>query len=247
MSELVGVGLPLPDCDIHLRPDGSVEHGAYFDDPVRLHLVLGADVSPEHEQAIIDACHEPADELGPVPVPEADRRSLWVWTLLTRQPIPAIGITLWLRSAKVRLPDVSWLVHHDAQQLCGECARDLGIRAIATNDVLAGQQGQSLQARIIMVGRDHRVLAITHAACHGLLAAVWQEQLATCCLGQEEDGLVGPQIDEFPTIMHHVVGQPHLMQPQDLIAHLVRDGWREHSRERVQRIRRQAARRRRGR
>jgi hypothetical protein len=243
MSEMVGVGLPLADCDIPLRPDGSVEHGGYFDDPVRMQLVLGADVSPWHEQAIMDACQEPADELGPVPVPEADRRALWVWSILTRQPMPAMGITLWLRPGPIQLPEVAWFLPLDVDGWCDGCVSDVAKRALVTHDRLQLDRTKGPSARIILVGRNHRVLGLTSAACHGLLASVWLHQVVDACCGEEQ---LGPQIEQFPAVMHHPVGQPHVMEHLELDRYLVAEGWRESAKQQRERHKRQLGRKRRG-
>ena len=249
------VGQPMPDCDIQLRADGTVVHGGYFLDPVQVHLVLGVDVSPWHEEAIRQACHVHADATEHDKQVSSDtRKRLWVWSLLTKggrprwgdawyQPMPAMGITLWLRPGPIQLPEVAWFLPLDVDGWCDCCVSDVAKRALVTHDRLQLDRTKGLSANIILVGRNHRVLGLTSAACHGLLASVWLHQVVDACCGEEQ---LGPQIEQFPAVMHHPVGQPHVMEHPELDRYLVAEGWRESAKQQRERHKRQLGRRRRG-
>jgi hypothetical protein len=228
----VEVGQPMPDCDIPLRADGTVEHGGYFLDPVQLHLVLGVDVSPWHERAIGQACDPDGSQSRP----------LWVWSLAVRQPVPVMGLSLWLRPGAIPLPDVAWMVPAAAGGLCCGCRADRAKDAMAQHDQLMDDRPAGMWGSIILVGRDHRVLGISQVACHGLLAALWQGQLVEDAAAEGE--LVGPRIDGFPSVMCHPAGQDQLMDAQELDQYLVAKGWREPASRRRLRAKRQRGRRR---
>jgi hypothetical protein len=242
MSEqmMVHVGDVLPECDIRLRPDGTVEQGGYWLDPVRMQLVLGVDVTPWHEEAIRQACQ--AEPSG-----EDQHRILWAWSLITSQPMPVMGVSMWMRPGPIVLPDVAWMVRYDPEGLCPGCVHHTSIRALATHDVLVSDQGRAIFATIFVVGRDHRLLSIMHAPCHGLLASVWMSQVLECCVDDREPGPVGIADPKFPRILCHVTDEPELFEPLELDRYLVAKGWRESDRQRQQRRKKQQRRRRPGR
>jgi hypothetical protein len=224
----VQVGEVMPDCEIRLRADGSCEQGGYWIDPVRLHMVLGVDVSPWHERAIIKACQ--AEHRGPSAADQAadpaDGR-LWSWILTTRQMMPAMGLILCLRPGEITLPEVAWHLEYDPEQLCDGCVRDTGLRAMVAHDLLQDDRSTVLRATIIVVGRDHKVLAISRPTCHGLLSAVWQEQLMDACCRTDAQEMVGPDIPNFPPVICDASGHEWPMDPRGLQEHLEAYGWRE--------------------
>jgi len=210
------VGHPMPGCEIPIRPDGSVEHTGYLEDPAHLGIVLGADVSPWHEQAIIQACRSPGTD--------GKHAALWVWHLVVRQPMPAIGLSLWLRPGEIPLPDQAWMLAYRAGALCDICAANLAQQALEIHDHLMADRGTTLTGAVTIVGRDHRVLGVARPECHGLLAAVWQHQLIDSALGE---GHAGPAIEGLPAVMSHPAGHPHVLEHPELQRYLLREGWRE--------------------
>ena len=220
------VGDVLPQCDLPLRADGTVLQAGYFIDPVRMHLVVGADVNPWHERAITQACQA-----------DADAKRLWVWQISPYQDTASIGLSLWLRPDGLRLPPVQWQITYDPKQFCDSCGRDTAIRALATHDVLSCDHSRGLASDIVIVGRDHKVLGISQPACHGLISLMWQEKLMN----------VGPMRAgdcELPAVLHHASGQPDPMDAQDLERYLVADGWAEPASDRRLRHKKQRASRR---
>jgi hypothetical protein len=246
-SGTVSAGDVLPDCEIRLRPDGTVEHGGYWLDPVRMQLVLGVDVTPWHEEAIRQASQaRPEHDHGQQGSDEGQARILWAWTLTTTQPLPVMGVSMWLRPGPILLPDVAWMVRYDPDGLCPGCVSNTAIRAVATHDLLVSDRGRDMPATIFVVGRDHRVLAIVQAPCHGLLAAVWQSQIMRICSDEPEADLSTLVPPGFPRILCHVMGEPDVLLPLELDQYLVAEGWRESERLRRQRRRKQQRRRRPG-
>jgi len=240
----VQVGDVMPKCDLALRADGTCEHGGYWLDPVRMHLVLGLDVSPWHERAIIQACQ--VDDLGRDGlqlVTSHSRRRLWVWSMLTQQPSPAMGITLWLRPGEITLPEVAWLVPYHPELLCPGCAKDMAMAARANGLALEQQQDKGIGTTIILVGRDHKVLAISRPACHTLISLGWMVQLADAGMRCVDPAWAGcPPVD--PMLLSHPAGQAECMRLQELEQFLVAEGWRERASDRRLRHKRQRASRR---
>jgi hypothetical protein len=227
------VGDVMPECQLVLRADGTCEHGGYFLDPVGLHLVLGVDVSPWHERAIIDACRvdDPGED-GTEVLLNGTKRRQWVWSLMTQEAVPTIGLMLFVRPGEIRLPEVRWHVAYDTQPLCTDCAIGTSTEAMLTCLELMRDPGKGMRSTLILVGRDHKVLGISRPACHGDLAIVWQRQLA--------DALNRLLMPEEPRaeLWSHPVGQPEMMDPLELERYLVANGWIESVQKRAARIRR---------
>ena len=240
------VGDVLPQCDLALRADGTCQHGGYWLDPVSMHLVLGLDVSPWHERAIIQACQ--ADEPDGIhPVASKARRGLWVWSMLTQQPTPAMGITMWLRPGQITLPEVAWRVPYPAELLCPGCAKDVALSARATALQISDYGGnEGIGATIILVGRDHKVLAISRPACHSFISIGWLVQVADAGMRCVDPAWPGcPPVESM--LVSHPAGQPECMDPQELEQFLVAEGWREPAADRRLRQKRQRGNRRAGR
>lgn len=239
------VGNVMPECDLALRADGTCEHGGYWLDPVSMELVLGLDVSPWHERAIVQACQtdEPGDD-GSEMITEATRRRLWVWSIQTQQQTPAMGVRLLLRPGQIPLPEVAWRVAYQPELLCPGCAEDMAVEARATGLQLEQHGHQKgIRATIIVVGRDHKVLAISRPACHALISLGWMVQLADA--GMRCVDPLWPGCPPVPSLMaSHPVGQDQCMDPQELEQFLVAEGWREPASDRRLRHKRQQASRR---
>jgi hypothetical protein len=244
-ESMLHAGDVMTECELTLRADGTCEHGGYWLDPVRMHLVLGLDVSPWHERAIIQACQ--ADEPGPdgiQPVTSKARRGLWVWSMLTQQPSPAMGITLWLRPGQITLPEVAWFVAYPAELLCHDCAIDMAMAARDTGLRITQYGGdKGIDTTIILVGRDHKVLAISRPACHSFISLSWAVQLADAAARRTDPAWPGcPPVES--AMVSHPAGHPECMDPQELEQFLVAEGWREPAADRRLRHKRQRGNRR---
>lgn len=249
MSDTVKVreGEVMPHCEIPLRADGTCEHAAYFVDPVRLHVVLGVDVSPWHEEALRQACRVSDDvPEGEVEIiTDATRKRLWVWSILTQQAAPTLGLSLYLRPGRIPLPPLQWALRYDPEQLCGGCAYDTAMLARACGVVIGEEADRGRPTGIVLVGRDHRVLGISKPACHGGICLAWYVQLADACMRSVDPEHIGcPPVTK--AMWCHPAGQENTMTAEGLERYLVANGWSEPAKHRRLQQKRQRARRRQG-
>jgi hypothetical protein len=211
-SMTASVGQRMPDCPIPMRPDGTLEHGACILDPVQLHLVLGCDVSPYHEEAIRRAnAADDAPDDGWRILDSATKHRLWAWRITTNSRAACMGLELFLRPGQIWLPRITaWTLTYPIDDLCDGCLQDVVPRLAATGRALAHQLSQGLAATITLVGRDHRVLMISKVACHNAVAQEWLMQLAHQswpALGGQ--GYVGPPRPD--AVICHMSGQPDVL------------------------------------
>jgi len=197
----VKVGEHLPDCRLLLRPDGTVEPHAIIHDPIRLHLVLGADVSPEHEQAIIDASSDADDDTS---------RRLWGWWTMRGAP-GWMMCQLLLRPGQRQFPVLYW--HGKPCPCCADTYQQLAAAYVAD---LQRHPSRGLPARLVVVGRGHRVLMVSRVECHNAIARQWLAVLADrTAIGQTSGG--GP--------LQHFCGQSDLTSDPE--RWLLEHGWIE--------------------
>jgi hypothetical protein len=251
------VGEPMPECPIPIRADGTVEHAACVLDPVQLHLVLGCDVSPYHEEAIRMACAGddiPAD--GWQILDSASKQRLWMWEITPHRQSALMVLELFLRPGHIFLPrQTMWVLRYPIHELCDGCLHDTAQRLGDTGQALAQQPSKGLASTIIVVGRDHRVLGISKVACHNAVAQEWLMQLA--CQSSHALGgwyFLGPA--RRAATIWHMSGQPDVLRDNgDCMTAdrwLWQHGWWLPTPDQMaeldrRRGRRQAARRRRGR
>lgn len=227
----------VPDCPIPLRPDGSCEQVAHVLDPVQLDLVLGVDVSLEQEQAIMEACRE-------ITTDEAAHRRLWRWCAIGCDDHPVVTLFLHLRPGRVQWAKMMWALHYPAHDLCERHAREIGEAAQSVANRLADADGtQGLHARILVVGRDHRLLGISHVACHADMSLTWLVWLISDCCRRLD--LEHPEPPTLPvSVFHHIAGLPHTMEPRAAFSWMRDHGWMETPEQLRHRRRRLAAKRR---
>jgi hypothetical protein len=236
------VGEVLPGCEIPLRPDGTCTQAVQILDPIRMHLVLGVDVSPYHEHDIIQACKPEAPGRGWQRVDPHDGRRLWQWLVVPGCP-DAVLLILRLRRGQRQWPRIVWGIRYPAAELCDECAVHLEQAAQQSADLLQQCPSKGLPAQIILVGREHRVLGLSMLACHNTVGMHWLRTLAQGCHNSlhPED----PEQQQAPDhIVHAIAGLPECMRPEASHAWLVSHGWVESVQEARLRRRRQRARRR---
>jgi hypothetical protein len=220
----LSVGDVMPECPIPMRPDGTVEHMAHVLDPVRLHLVLGCDVSPYHEQAIRKACH--IDDPGPdgwQHLAPATKQRQWVWFVRTNEQPACMWLHLYLRPGPISVPPQAWMVSYPVEDLCGDCARSIGQQLVATARALRVDPSKGMGSRVILVGRDQRVLSISKLACHNQVASEWALQLACQHMQSMDPEATAPhQPDQC---IWHMAGEPDVLVDHGSDAWLMRHGW----------------------
>jgi hypothetical protein len=164
--------------------------------------------------------------------------------MLTQQPSPAMGITLWLRPGQITLPEVAWFVPYPAELLCHGCAENMAMGARATALQISGYgSNEGIGATIFLVGRDHKVLGISRPACHSFISMGWLVQLADAGMRCVDPSWPGcPPVES--ALVSHPAGHAECMDPQELEKFLVAEGWREPAADRRLRHKRQRGNRR---
>jgi hypothetical protein len=234
-GQIVRVGDIMPDCPVRLRPDGTCEHEGHVIDPVQLQVVLGADVSPDCEQAIIDAGRNATG---------SDGQMLWVWSAMTAVMTPDLLLGLHLRPGHTQRQPMVWPLRFMPAGLCDACVVDVGESARQAAGELDPSSTALLPAQIITVGRDHRVLSVTHAPCHQWIGFVWLVKVFSACWRHVDPSHLGPPPVPMQ-VLSHVAGEPGVFQQHgDLALWLMQNGWIEsHQQLRLRRRRRHAAKR----
>jgi len=233
------VGDVVPACPIPLRSDGTCTPGVHVADPLHLDVILGVDVAPEQEQAIMDACQE-------ITTDGASRKRLWVWSIEPNMIGPLLSLTLLLRPAATQWRHMHWMLHYATHDLCSQHAEEIAEDAHSMAGAISDARcTKGLHARILLVGRDHRLLGISHAACHGEISYVWMVHLFSGCARRLDPEHAGPPPVPMG-IMTHISGMPQTMVPREARAWLGANGWTETVEQVRLRRRRQKARRRAG-
>lgn len=253
----VRVGEVMPDCEIPLRADGTVDaptivarQPGYFLDPVHMTLVLGVDVSPWHEQAIMRACRDDDDDL--VTQTDATRTRLWAWACTDWMRSPVLDVRLFLRPSGIQLPELQWVISYPTSDLCDGCAEHISDECAGVLERMRPLPTKGLACCIIVVGRDHRVLGVTVCAMHHELALHWLVNLGMACGAAHSQHQHRPEVLEWLDAgksgkrinICHIVGQDRVMFPSQARDWIQDHGWRETPQQLRLRKRRQKASRR---